>query len=106
MLTTHLTPLQSVITNVQYTALAGRIFAMDQNQTLIEHGSTLWEWMHSSGLMTDEGRVYDGIDATQCNDVTEDLWYVQIPVASIYSVLNPVIGLTKPVKAFKVSRFS
>lgn len=56
---------KSAITNAQHILLGSRLYILTKNETYLRNAANVANWMKSSGLITTNSDVLDGIDASQ-----------------------------------------
>lgn len=55
--------------------LAARLYYNTGEKVYLEWAQTAWQWLWNSGLIDHESyRVYDGLDANDCSNITPYLW--------------------------------
>jgi mannan endo-1,6-alpha-mannosidase len=68
---------KSTITNAQYILLSARVYIITKDKIHLDRAEAVYNWMKSSGLITQEGGVLDGAYAPTCSQINRvELSYI------------------------------
>ena len=92
---------KTIITNVQYMSYAARLYMLQKDQTIWDHGVAVYAWLKAIGLIdTSHGQIWDGVTAPSCTDArsepADSYIYGQLieALALMYKATNQISYLT------------